>query len=305
MNSIAQDRFLKTFLTVFGLATIASVFFLWHAKSGFDEAKAGFNQNAAELNRLQRLTPFPSEPNLREMKKQADEYGAQLDRLKDELKGRILPVVPLAPNEFQSRLRQGMSSVADKARAYRVKLPGIFFLGFDEYAAALPDTAASPLLGQQLAQIELLLNIMVDARVDAISSLRRLPAGEAATPAASAAPSGRARKTPTSAAPAGQPLLERTVIEASFVSNPGAARRVLNQIAATNQQFYITRTLHVLNEKESGPSREVGAATGASAAPRAIAAAGAASTTNSALNFIVGTERIQTFARIELVRFTF
>ncbi len=298
MNWFAQNRFLGTFLAVFGFATLGAVFFLWSARSGFAEAKARFDQNAAELNRLEHLTPFPTEANLREMKSHAENYNIRLNDLKEDLKGRVLPVVPMAPNEFQSRLRQALTGVADKARGYRVKLPANFFLGFDEYAAALPDTAATPLLGQQLAQVELLLNIMLDARVDAISSLRRVAPPDAAGPAASASATPSARKPPASAVSATPTLVERSVIEVSFVASPGASRRVLNQIAAANQQFYITRTLHVLNEKDVGPPREAAAAALAGLPVIPPAPGTAASTTNSALNFIVGTERIQTSARI-------
>ena len=57
------------------------------------------------------------------------------------------------------------------------------------------------------------------------------------------------------------------------------------------------RTLHVLNEKETGPPRE-----GAGSASALSAVSPAA---NSALNFIVGNEQVQTAARIEMIRFTF
>lgn len=302
MNWFTQNRFLGTFLIVFGIATLAAAYFVWSAKSGFTEARARFDENAAELNRLQRLTPFPSETNLRKMKTQADDYGADLNRLKDELKTRVLPVVPMAPNEFQSRLRQAMTSIGERARANRVKLPDNFFLGFDEFAAALPDTAAAPLLGQQLAQVELLLNTLIDARIEALTAFRRVPAAAAAAPTpapttAAAAAAAAARRGP--AAPTGPQLMERNVIEATFISSPGSARRVINQVSTVNQQFYVMRALHILNEKDKGPPRE-GAAGTATAAPAA-----APGTPASALNFIVGNERVQTAARIEMLRFTF
>ena len=294
MNWFQQNRFLGTFLAALGVATLASLYFVWSAKSGFNEAKARFDENAAELNRLQRLTPFPTDVNLRKMKTQAEDYGVELNKLKEELKTRVLPVVPMAPNEFQSRLRQAMASLGEKARANRVKLPDNFFLGFDEFAAALPDTAAAPLLGQQLAQAELLVNILIDARVDALTSFRRVPASELA--AATTPAPGVARKPPAAAAAVGAQLLERSVIEASFVSSPGAGRRVLNQIATVTPQFYVVRTLHLLSEKDKGPPRE-GAGAATTAAPPA--------NPNTALNFIVGNERIQTSARIEMLRFAF
>ncbi len=294
-----QNRFLGTSLIVSALATIGALYFLVSARSGFAEAKARFDQNAGELSRLQRLAPFPTEANLRKMKTQAEDYGSELNKLKEDLKTRVLPVVPMAPNEFQSRLRQAATAIGEKARANRVKLPDNFYLGFDEFAAALPDTAAAPILGQQLAQAELLMNILLDARVESVTSFRRVPTG-AQRPAASPTPAPATRRP--GATPAGPQLMERNAIETAFVSSPGAARRALNQIATVNQQFYIVRTLHVLNEKEKGPPRDAAAAAGGTATPPA-ATAGA--TPASALQFIVGNERIQTSARIEMVRFTF
>jgi hypothetical protein len=294
MNWFRENRFLGAFAVGFGLAFLIALIFLWTARSSFAEAKRQFDENAAELNRLQRLTPYPSEENLRKMKTQADDYAADLEKLKGELKTRVPPVTPMAPNEFQSRLRQAITSLGEKARANRVKLPDNFFLGFEEFAAALPDTDAAPLLGQQLAQAELLLNVLIDARVEAITGFRRVPATERL---AAAAPTPTPIPGRKPAGPAGDQLIERNVVEASYTSTPTAARRVLNQITTLNQQFYIIRTLHVLNEKDEGPPRDADDAPAAAPAPGASPAAG--------LTFIVGNERVQTAARIEMLRFTF
>ena len=91
--------------------------------------------------------------------------------------------------------------------------------------------------------------------------------------------------------------MARNVIEATFVSSPGASRRVLNQITAAEKQFYIIRLLQVRNEKDKGPPRESG--------PEPPAAASAATPTpgGAPLKFIVGSEHIETSARVELVRF--
>jgi len=303
MSWFSQNRFLGSFVAAFALATIGALVFLWLSKSGFDEAKAAFDGSAAELNALQQRTPFPSDANLRKMKTQADDYGAELNRTKEELKSLMLPVTPMAPNEFQSRLRQAMAGVAEKARANRVKLPENFYLGFEEFAAALPDTAAAPLLGQQLAQVELLVNTLIDARVEAISSLRRVsPAMQRPVATSTPAPAAGPRKP---GAPAGPQLLEREAVDVAFVSNPAAARRVLNQVTTTRHQFYVIRTLHILNEKDKGPPRDSAgeAATGANAAGTGSSSGAPAG--NTALTFIVGNERIQTSARVEMLRFNF
>ncbi|MDQ6654966.1 MAG: Amuc_1100 family pilus-like protein [Verrucomicrobiota bacterium] len=302
MSWFRQNRFLGTFLLVVAVAVLAAAYFVWTGKSSFDEAKARFDENAMELNRLQRLTPFPSEPNLRKVKTQADEYVADLGKLKDELKGHVLPLpAEMKPNEFQARLREVVTSLGEKARANRVTLPDNFYLGFEEFAAALPDTAAAPALGQQLTQAEFLMNILLDARVEAVSSFRRVPAAEASLrPPATPAPA-LPRKPAPGATPA-PPTVERSVVETSFLGNPGAVRRALNRISTANEQFYIVRTLHIVNEAEKGPLREDPAAAAPSAPP---AAAPGKRPANTALNFIVGNERVRTAARVEMLRFAF
>ena len=98
------------------------------------------------------------------------------------------------------------------------------------------------------------------------------------------------------------------MVEATFVSTPAAARRVLNQIAGANQQFFIVRLLRVRNEKDKGPPREpVADATGVARGHCSLRPLGAPAARAvpelRALNFIVGNERIETSARIEIVRF--
>jgi hypothetical protein len=304
MNWFQQNRWLGTFLIVFGVCLLLTGYFFFSAKSSSAEAFSRFQEAATERNRLERLDPFPSEANYRTMKLHLENYSAALDKLKEELKTRVLPMPPLAPNEFQSHLRQAMLTTSEKARANKVKLPDNFALGFDEFTSALPNTAAAPLLAQELSQIELLMNILIDARVDGVSAFKRTPlppetrstsSGQA--PAATTPPG----RKPAATAATGPKLLERGMVELTFASAPSATRKVLNQIASSNQQFYILRTLHVRNEKDKGPPREQATQPGTAATTVAPAKAASA----AAISFIVGNEHIETSARIELIRFTF
>jgi hypothetical protein len=308
MNWFRENRFFGTFLVLLGICTLGALWFLWSAKSDWDEASSRFQKTAAELSRLERLSPYPNGENLRKMKAHAENYASALARLKDELKMRVTPVAPMAPNEFQSHLRVAVSAIAEKARASKVKLPDKFYLGFDEFAAGLPNEAAAPLLGQELVQIEWLLNNLLDAHVEALTSFRRTPLPEEhGNTLASTTPATGVK--PAETLPSDAKLLERNVVEAMFVSTPGAARKVINQIAGANQQFCIIRFLHVRNQKEKGPPREVAAETAAVVPPTPSPVPGGSPgvkpTAGPPLNFIVGNERIETTVKIEIVRFTF
>ena len=192
-----------------------------------------FDQVAAERNRLQQLDPFPNDANYRKLQGYLESYTAALDKFKEQLKGEVAPAPPLAPNEFQSRLRLVVIATLDRARANNVKLPDKFQLGFDEFAKAMPDTAVTSLLGQELSQIQMLINILLDAKVDSVTSLRRAPLpeehGASPTPTPSPAPGRRiATAKPGSTPP--PPLITRNIVDISFKAAPGAARKVLNEI---------------------------------------------------------------------------
>src|SRR6202022_74475 len=213
MNWYRENRWLGNFLIAVSGAALIALWFLFHARSGFAEASAQFNEAATERNRLEHLNPFPNEENFRKTQAALDNYGATLTKLKEELRAQVLPVAPIAPNEFQSRLRQAIVSTTEKARANRVKLPENFHLGFDEFATTLPGSAAAAAsLGQELAQIELLLGTLIDARVDAITTLRRVTLPTETTSAATSAAPPPARKPPGAANAAPGPV-ERSTID--------------------------------------------------------------------------------------------
>ena len=294
MNWFRENRFLGTFFIASGLALLAALWFLFSAKTDWDDASARFTNASNELNRLERLAPYPNGENLRKMKAHAEDYSTALAKLKDELKMRIAPAAPMAPNEFQSHLRVSLNAVAEKARANKVKLPDKFYLGFDEYVSALPIESAAPSLGQELAEVEWLVDSLLDAHVDELKAFRRSPLPEEHNPSAAG----------TSSTPATTPnkLFQRNVVEATFFATPSVARKVINQIAGASQHFCIIRLLHVRNEKEKGPPREVSGETPAASVP--APSPGAKATPAAALNFIVGNEKIETTAKIEIVRFT-
>jgi hypothetical protein len=303
MKWFQQNRALGTLLVVSGICILLGAALLYWRWSVWSEAKQTFDQATAERNRLQNLDPFPNDANYRRLQGYLEKYNTALDKFKDELKAEVAPDPPLAPNEFQSRLRQATLAAQDRARTNNVKLPDNFQLGFDEFARIMPSTAVAALLGQELSQVQMLINILLDAKVDSVTSFRRRPLpeerGASATPTPSpgkrVAATAKAGGTPTSK------LIERNVVDVSFKAAPGAARKVLNEITSSNGQFFIIRTLYVRNEKDKGPPRERTGAPTPVPSPQASPGQQGA----GALNFIVGNEHVEVSATIEMLRFTF
>ena len=287
MNWYRDNRWIGNFLIACGVALLILLWFVFHSKGSFDDAQSEFNAAATERSRLEHLNPFPNEENFRKTQAALDNYGAMLNKLKDEMRAQVLPASPLAPNEFQSRLRQAIVASTEKASANRVKLPENFHLGFDEFTTTLPTTAAAPRLGQELAQIELLLGLVIDAHVDAITSVKRRPP---ATAPASASKPPNAQAQPT--------IVEGEIVDLSFTAAPSAMRKVFNQIASFERQFFVVRTLYVRNDQLKAPSRE-------QTATVANTTQIVTGQSNAALKFIVGNEHVETTTTIELVRFAF
>ena len=303
MKWFQQNRALGTILVVSGICVLLGAVLLYWRWSVWSEAKQTFDQATAERNRLQRLDPFPNDSNYRKLQSYLERYNAALDKFKEDLKADVAAEPPLAPNEFQSRLRQATLAAEERARTNNVKLPDKFELGFDEFARTMPSTAVAALLGQELSQVQMFINILLDAKVDSITAFRRrpLPEERGASPTPTPSPGQRVA---TTAKPGGTPtpkLIERNVIEVTFKAAPGAARKVMNEITSSTSQFFIIRTLYVHNEKDKGPPHERTATPTPAPSPQASPGQSPA----GALNFIVGNEHIEVSATIEMLRFTF
>src|SRR6476659_3677064 len=305
MNWFRENPFWSAFIAIAGGALLLAAALFWWTKGSYEDAMAKYRESAAEQTHLEGGNPYPSAANVGKMKTYLDNYKVTLDKLKAEMKTRMLTEAPLAPNEFQTRLRQAIIQTAENARSNRVKLPANFFLGFDEFVSSLPSPEDAPALGQELSQVQLLLNTIIEARVDAITAFHRLSRPGTATgtsPAPAATP-----RTPSKPSP-GLKLIEQRTVEFAISASPAAERRVLNQISADNEQFFIIRAIYVKNQKEKGPPSETAALAGAAIPlPTPVVPAGVspvpAATPAGPLNFIVGNEHIDLSARVELVNF--
>jgi len=304
MKWFQQNRTFGTFLIAFGICALLAAAVLYWRWSAWSGAREAFEQVATERTRLQQLDPFPNDANYRKLQGYVEQYKNTLDKFKDTLKSEVVPAPSLAPNEFQSRLRLVTIATLDRARVNNVGLPDKFELGFDEFATTMPATSVASLLGQQLSQVQKLVNILIDGKVDSITSLHRAPLPEEGRASPTPTPSPSTGRKVAAVKRTGTPvpaLIARNIVDVSFKAAPSAARRVLNEIASSTGQFFVIRTLYVHNEKDKGPPREkMAAPTVAQRAQPTASQPGA-----GALNFIVGNEHIEVSATIEMLRFRF
>jgi hypothetical protein len=157
------------------------------------------------------------------------------------LKADVAPAPPLAPNEFQSRLRQATLAAEERARTNNVKLPDRFQLGFDEFARTMPSTAVAALLGQELSQVQMFINILLDAKVDSITAFRRRPLPEERGASPTPTPS-LGQRVATTAKPGGTP---------EPLTPPGSRFYADCSIDVSRQRLVCVREDHTATEHEA------------------------------------------------------
>lgn len=322
MNWIKQNQMLAGFLGFVLVAAGVLGFLAFLAKGNADAAKAEFDQQAAELKRLEGLQPYPSDKNLKTLQNQKKQQRAQIEELNKALMANELPVeTSVSPAQFQDQLRAAVQEFTDKAGKVGLALPAdkTFFMGFDRYQSELPRPEAAPLLARQLRAVQIVMNLLLDHRVREIRSLERveLPEETGVRPEAEAAASkSRSRTGAKSGGEDESKLLRKEPFTLVIFSDQISSQAVLNGIVNSKAQFFIPRVITVRNEKETGPQRvDPNAVTAPGiepapafapppADPSAPPAAGAPAAAPAPVRrFVVGEERIETTLRLELIDF--
>lgn len=299
MSWIRQNRFLASFYATTAVGAIALSALTYVQYDKYSAVSEDYVKQAAELKRLQSLTPYPSEENLKKLKLQRQTLDGNIQTLQAGLGKMELSVAPTSPEQFQDKLRSTVLAVADTAKQNSVKLPEKekFYLGFDLYQAQPPKASATAGLMNQLAGIETVTKLLLENKVAQIDSVKRAPLPEEDQKNA-AQPGAPAQKTTAASAGA----LRKTSFEIAFKADLKQARKVINSIVTENKQFLIIRALRIDNENPKAPSKKGIDENQAGAAP-ADPSKPAGSAAASALKYILGAEKVNVVAQVEIVNF--
>ena len=313
MNWIQENKFLTGFFSALLIGVGVLGYLLYSAMGENAEVHDKYTTQATELHRLQTLTPYPNEANLKKLRDQKQSVGEATAAVQKTVSARVLPQQEMTPTQFQDKLRASVSAIGAKAKANNTNLPDKFYMGFDAYQNALPPERAATPLGHQLQAIELALNLLLDAKIDSLNALRRTPlpeeggtgtTGGTTTPGAGAGNRGGERRGQGGGQNAERPLVSKIPFEIEFTADQVRFRRFVNDLAGSKQQFYILRTLTIKNQNPAPPPK-VDPNAAPAANPDSGAAPGASPAANvpGALKFVVGTEKLDVAMRIDIVDF--
>src|SRR5438067_11299294 len=113
MNWFRKNPFWSAFIAIAGGALFLAAGLLWWTKGSYEEAMAKFRESATEQSRLESGNPYPSAANVRKMNTYLDDYKAALEKLKAELKTRLMTVATLEQIEFKTRLSQAQMRTSE------------------------------------------------------------------------------------------------------------------------------------------------------------------------------------------------
>lgn len=305
MNWVRTNKFLAGFIAFMAVGVGVMGYLLYATQSRYSQTSQEYDSQVKELKRLEALKPYPEEANLKRFDEVRKAYGESVNSLQASMAG-LSPAVEkaMSPTDFQNRLRDLVSEVLKSATTNGVALPDGFYLGFEQYRQTLPDATVTPLLSQQLTQVEQIVRILINRKVDKLNSVKRaaLPgeSGVLATPLP-----GAAAEKPKAT---GAELIVRRVIEIGYTANPSAFRETLGQIVEAPRLFVI-RALQVKNEVDKGPVRGLDASIpGGGAAgrpgPAPVGAPGDQPLPEKGpppLRYVVGQEKLDIVMNIELV----
>lgn len=332
MNWARANRFLAGFLGALLVGVAVLGFLIFSAYDRYTEASARLDQQTNELKRLQKLAPYPDEENRKRYDDQRKRYAEAVTALQAQLAAGSPGPENISATDFQSRLRDVVAGVINFARQNNVTLPPDFYLGFEQYRASVPTAAATPLLAMQLKSSEQIARILIAQKIETLTVFKRAPLPQentgfdstpGATPDAPPAGGGPRGGAGGRGAPPAAPLVMTYPLQIEFRALPVPQRAVLDELTKA-QPFYVIRALRVKNERDKGPGRGAQASSAddlnppaapTPAAPAPATAPGARPNLAGAvpepplpdratLRYIVGTERLDTALRLELVRFS-
>jgi hypothetical protein len=325
MNWIRANKFLTGFIAVMVVGVGALGYLLYSSWNTYNDVTDQYTEQANALHQLQSRVPYPDEDNLA---KYQQEKGAMVDAthaLATQLSKMVLPIEDMTPSDFQDHLRVTAQAVNADAEKAHVKLPAKFALNFDQYQTSPPTDAAAAPLGRQLAALKIAMEILINEHVDEVTGLTRatLPQEGAAGGGGRAGGGGgfgggggggggRGGRGGRGGggfgggggglgtASGGGGLVETYPFEVRFTASQPAFQKVLNDFAASKEQFFITRNLVIENTNPKPVARDDSAAT---APPPATTGTDNGSAPGPELTFIVGTEKVAVVMRVDMVAF--
>src|SRR6202000_1582724 len=101
------------------------------------------------------------------------EHEAKVSELEKKLAAMKITVPPIAPAQFQDKLKASVDDYVAKAKKAGMTLPEKFYLGFERYQSEPPSQEAAPLLSAELEAMRIVLDELPKSGVTKLEPIVR------------------------------------------------------------------------------------------------------------------------------------
>lgn len=171
---IKRNLFLAAGGLIAVLLLAGGVYYFISAQQRNKDIETQLEENKAELDRLQKQVPFPSQANIDIAKKEAERLRAAVGQLHRFFKP-VLAEKVTGSIELRRSLDRTLAEMHQQAAAARTGVPGPGYAF--SFETQKPKTSFQegtfPAIPEQLAEVKAICNILFDAHVDPIYNIRR------------------------------------------------------------------------------------------------------------------------------------
>lgn len=271
---------------------------LSNAKS-YDAAKDQYASSLSVVSDLESSSLYPSQANATAKATALTKYRGDLSTLQTRFdKYRAGELKNMAPQVFTAQLKESEETVRKAFELSNTKLPGAFFLGFEQYTGAPPRQDATGILSYQAKAVTELLKSLAAAAPIELNNVHRPRLAEE---------EGKKWEAPAGAVSRALP------VELSFTGSESSLREFVTSLASSSSYFYVVRSIRVTNEKIKGPATSdakfeaAGSATGFEATFGGTSIEGSATPAGAdssrSLIQVAGSENLHVFIRIDVMQF--
>lgn len=227
--------------------------------SQLDQAIQSRSEVMQQLSALTAKGIFPSAANLKTLKdnqEQAAALGATMEPALAAGASALAPYIGpdgkgLGPDAWKQLLIEKREELKKQAESAKVQVADDFYFGFKRYRLASPPAAATRELGVQLAGIEAISRVLIEARIHSLAEIRRVMVEEVGgTPGM--ASTEEALAAVVAEGPGG--LYRVYPFEVRLQASASSLQKMVNLFSA-QKQFFIIRSLSLENQKTGVPRR--------------------------------------------------
>lgn len=267
MDWIRENKTLASIMGVFLALALGLGILVFNAWSAFGASTDRFVMANNSLAAMKSADLFPSPENLTKKKTAVEDYEKKVGTLSRVLLSLQPTVDPISETDFQAKLKASIAEVRTLAGKTAL-LPGDFALGFADYTASLPKSAAvAQELSDYLNAAVAVTRTVIESGIESVDTFERsqLASEKAEAPPPPAPPKPRPGAPKAIPGKAVTPVkevakvVEKRTLTLTLTSDQGALQKFLNQLASPSQMPHFTaiRLLRVENEKNEGPLRAV------------------------------------------------